>query len=129
MRKWSMEIKTAAATIQSRHFPKRRGVALAGYCAGKAIWIVSLALKNYKEGFKCPHCGGSPNMEETLEQVSCDTMDKLPNGAMFRDDPFIETSLTCETCHKTWTVRKKGDDVCLDFEPSRNETEPPPDLY
>ena len=113
--KWSKEINKMFGANRAKHFPGRKAFALPGHCQGP-VWLVTVALKEYKDGFKCPHCGGAPNMDETFSEVTGDTFGE--HG--YWDDPYIKTECQCASCKKWWVIRKKDDEVCLDFDTPRN---------
>lgn len=113
--KWSKEINKMFGANRAKHFPGKKAFAIAGFQAGKPVWIVTVALKDYVEGFKCPLCGGKPDMDETCSRVTGDTFGE--HG--YWDDPYIETECQCASCKANWIIRKKGTEVCLDYDAPR----------
>lgn len=122
--KWSKEINKMFGSHKAKFFPGRKATAFPGFCAvdgdngfNGSIWLVTVALKNWAEGLKCPHCGGKPNQDECLTSV-LDAETQLGGTDMF--DPYVKMECECSDCKKWWTIRKHETETCLDFNSPRD---------
>jgi DNA-directed RNA polymerase subunit RPC12/RpoP len=117
--KTSQEINKMFGSHSNKFYRGKKMWAGPGYARGmNPVWLCAIAVKKHDDGWKCPHCGGKPNPDETDTYA---THDEYDPDLKVNINPQIQTDTKCLSCGKEWSIRTNEGGAVVWFDKPRQE--------